>query len=180
MNHMLTRKWIAIAIIWAGVLVLTLMNTQTIGQIRYLLTSAEILEKDAAFLRSKFDIITRDFRQHAALSKPIDSLQIELLSLENHLQSLAQKENLIDFDMVSDLAAQKGNRISLEINIVGDFKDILFWLIAIEKSMTYLRITDIHMAKKIDSEAYAYSVNLDFRFKLASTAEPLAQVQMRP
>ena len=69
MNHTLTRKWIAITIIWAGVLILTFMNTQTIGQIRQLLTSAEILEKDEAFLRSKFDIITQDFRQHAALSR---------------------------------------------------------------------------------------------------------------
>jgi len=179
MNHTLTRKWIAITIIWAGVLILTLMNTQTIGQIRQLLTSAEILEKDEAFLRSKFDIITQDFRQHAALSKPIDSLQIELLSLENHLQSLAQKENLTDFDMVSDVSIQHGNRIPLEINLVGDFKDLLFWLIAVEKELTYLRITDILMAKKIDSEAYAYSVKLDFRFKLAPAVEPLTHGQIR-
>jgi hypothetical protein len=115
--------------------------------------------------------MTQDFIQYAALSKPIDSLQIELLSVENQLQSLAQKENLKDFDMVSDVAAQKGNRISLEINLVGDFKDILFWLIAVEKGMTYLRITDIHMAKKLDAEAYAYSVKFDFRFKLASASD---------
>jgi hypothetical protein len=171
MNHMLTRKWIAIAIIWAGILIITLMNTQTIGQIRHVLTSAEILEKDEAFLRSKFDIIAQDLRQYAALSKPIDSLQIELLSLENQLRSLAQKENLIDFDMVSDITAQQDNRISLEINLVGDFKDILFWLTAVDKGMTYLRITDIHMAKKLDAEAYAYSVKLDFRFKLAAASD---------
>ena len=81
--------------------------------------------------------------------------------------------------MVSDVTAQNGNRIPLEINLVGDFKDILFWLIAVEKDMTYLRITDILMAKKIDSEAYAYSVKLDFRFKQASDAEPSTHGQIR-
>ena len=175
MNHMLTRKWIAVAIIWAGILIITYMNTQAIGQIRHLLTSAETLEKDEAFLRANFDKITRDLELHATLNKPIDSLQIELLSLENRLKSLAEKENLIDFDMDSDAAAQQANRIPIEIYVVGDFKDIIFWLLTLEKDMTYLRITGIQMAKKMDSEAHAYSVELDFRFEISTTAAQLTQ-----
>jgi len=175
MNHMLTRKWIAVAIIWAGILIITYMNTQAIGQIRHHLTSAEILEKDEAFLRANFDKITRDLELHAALNKPIDSLQIELLSLENRLESLAEKENLTDFDMDSDVAAQQANRIPIEIYIVGDFKDIIFWLLTLEKDMTYLRITGIQMAKKMGSEAHAYSVELDFRFEISTTAAQLTQ-----
>lgn len=175
MTHTLTHKWIAVAIIWTGVLIITFMNTQVIGQIRHHLTSAETLEKDEAFLRANFDKITRDLELHAALNKPIDSLQIELLSIENRLKSLAEKEKLIDFDMDSDATAQQANRIPIEIFIVGDFKDIIFWLLTIEKDMTYLRITGIQMAKKMDSEAYAYSVELDFRFEISTTAGQLTQ-----
>lgn len=175
MNHMLTRKWIAVAVIWAGVLIISYMNTRAIGQIRHHLTSAETLEKDEVFLRTNFDKITQDFERHAALNKPIDSLQIELLSLENRLKALAEKENLTNFDMESDTTARQASRIPFEIYIVGDFKDILFWLLSIEKEMTYLRITGIQMAKKLDSEVHAYTVELDFRFEISTTAVHLTQ-----
>ena len=175
MTHTLTRKWIAVAIIWAGVLIITFMNTQVIGQIRHHLTSVETLEKDEAFLRANFDKITRDLELHAALNKPIDSLQIELISIENRLKSLAEKEHLTEFDMDSDATAQQTNRVPIEIFIVGDFKDIIFWLLTVEKDMTYLRITGIQMAKRMDSEAYGYSVELDFWFEISTTAAQLTQ-----
>ncbi|MDX2447110.1 MAG: hypothetical protein QNK29_07935, partial [Desulfobacterales bacterium] len=89
MKNRLTRNWIAVGIIWGGALVMTYFNLQTIQQIRAKQEAIEFMQMDDTFLKNNFEKVTQMLKRRASLYKSIDSIQIELLSIENRIKSLA-------------------------------------------------------------------------------------------
>ena len=83
MKNRLTRNWIAVGILWAGALIMTYLNLQMIQQIEAKQESNEFMRRDDTFLKNNFDKVTQVLKQRASLHKSIDSIQIELLSIEN-------------------------------------------------------------------------------------------------
>jgi Tfp pilus assembly protein PilN len=166
MKNRLTRNWIAVSIIWAGALIMTYLNLQTIQQIKAKQESIEFMHKDDAFLKSNFEKITQVLKQRASLHKPIDSIQIELLSLENRLKKLAQKQGLSEFLMASDQKVMQGDRIPLELHVTGTYRDLIFWLQTLETDASFLMVTGVKMAETKDREGYRFQVGIDFRFNI--------------
>ena len=166
MKNQLTRNWIAVGVIWAGALTMTYLNVQTIQQIKTKQASIESMFMDDAFLKKNFNKITQVLKQRASLHKPIDSKQIELLSLENRLKSLAQKQNLKEFRLSSDQTTQQENKISLELQVTGTYPDLIFWLQALETDMSYLVANSVKMSEKKEGQGFRFIVGIEFRFNI--------------
>ena len=166
MKNRLTRNWIAVGVIWAGALTLTYLNVQTIQQIKTKQASIESMFMDDAFLKKNFNKITQVLKQRASLHKPIDSMQIELLSLENRLKSLAQKQGLFEFRLSSDQNRLLGDRISLELQVTGTYRDLIFWLQTLETDTPFLVVTGVNMIENKEGEGYRFQVGIEFRFSI--------------
>jgi len=167
MKNRLTRNWIAVGIIWGGALVLTYVNLQTIQQIRAKQEAVDFIQMDDAFLKNNFEKVTQVLKQRASLHKPIDSTQIELLSIENRLRSLAQKKGLSEIRLTKDQMAIQGDRIPLEVYVTGTYRDLVFWIQAMETDAPFLVVTGVIMAENRDGEGYRFQVGIDFRFTIA-------------
>ena len=166
MKNRLTRNWIAVGVIWAGALTMTYLNVQTIQQIKTKQASIESMFMDDAFLKKNFNKITQVLKQRASLHKPIDSMQIELLSLENRLKSLAQKQGLFEFRLSSDQNRLLGDRISLELQVTGTYRDLIFWLQTLETDTPFLVVTGVNMIENKEGEGYRFQVDIEFRFSI--------------
>lgn len=166
MKNRLTRNWIAVGVIWAGALILTYMNLQMIQQIKTKQVSIESMFMDDAFLKKNFNKITQVLKQRASLHKPIDSIQIELLSVENRLKSLAQKQSLKEFRLSSDQTTQLRDRISLELQVTGTYRDLIFWLQTLETDMSYLVANSVKMSENKEGQGFRFIVGIEFRFNI--------------
>ncbi len=166
MKNRLNRTWISVGIIWVGALVMTYMNLHTIQQIRAKQEAIEFMHMDDAFLKNNFEKITQVLQQRASLHKPIDSMQIELLTLENSLKTLVLKQGLSEFRLASDQSTMHGDRIFLEIYVTGSYRDLVFWLQTMETDAPYLMVTSVNMSENRDGEGFRFQVGIDFRYTL--------------
>jgi len=171
-KNKLTRNWIAVGIIWIGVLVLTYLNSQTIQQIKSNQANIESMRMDSVFLKNNFEKITRVLTQRASLHKTIDSLPIELLSLDNMLKSRANKQGLSKFRMEPDPTTRRADQVSLKIQVTGTYRQMALWLRALENEVPYLIVTRVRMLEDSDTKGYAFRLNMDFRYNLALQDEP--------
>jgi hypothetical protein len=167
MKNQLTRKWIAVGIVWAGALIMTYLNLKMIQQIEVKQESIEFMRRDDTFLKNNFEKVTQVLKQRASLHKSIDSLQIELLSIENRIRSLAQNKGLSEIRLASDQAAIQWDRIPLDLYVTGTYRDLVFWLQTLESDAPFLVVTRVKMAEKRDEEGYNFQVGIDFRFTIA-------------
>jgi hypothetical protein len=167
MKNRLTRNWISVGIIWAGVLFMTYLNLQMIQQIRAEQESIEFMQMDDAFLKNNFEKVTQVLKRRASLHKPIDSIQIELLSIENRLRSLAEKKGLSEIRLNRNQTTFQGDRIPLDMFATGTYRDLVFWLQALETDAPFLVVTGVKLAENRDGEGYRFQVGIDFRFTIA-------------
>jgi len=166
MKNRLTRNWIAVGVIWAGALTMTYLNIQTIQQIKTKQVSIESMFMDDAFLKRNFNKITRVLKQRASLHKPIDSMQIELLSLETRLRALAKKQNLTEFGLSNELTTLQGDKISLKLQANGAYRDLIIWLQTLETDMPFLVVTGVNMIENKEGEGYLFHIGIEFRFSI--------------
>lgn len=171
MKNRLTRKWIAVGVLWAGALTMTYLNLQMIRQIEAKQESIEFMQMDDVFLKNNFEKVTQVLKRRAALHKSIDSIQIELLSIENRIKSLAQGKGLSEIRLASDQAAIQGDRIPLDLYATGNYRDLVFWLQALESDAPFLVVTSVKMAEKRDEEGYRFQVGIDFRFTITESED---------
>jgi len=123
---------------------------------------------DEVFLKNNFDKITRVLTQRVSMHKTIDSLQIELISLKDNLKTRTQKQGLSESYMESDPNSMRGDRISMELQITGTYRNLIFWLQAIENEIPYILVNRVRMAEVKDGDSYRFHVKSDFRFNLSS------------
>jgi len=168
MKNRLARTWIAIGIIWAGSLVLTYINSQTIQQIKSHQAFTESIRMDEAFLKQNFEKITQVINQRTAMHKPIDSLQIELLSLKNILQARADDQGLSGFQMERDPTTLLGDRVVLNLQVNGSYRKLIYWLQGLENEIPYLVVKQVRMLENKDVKGYAFFIKMDFRFSQTS------------
>jgi len=145
---------------------MTYLNLQTIQQIKTKQASLESMFMDDTFLKKNFNKITQVLTQRASMHKPIDSLQIELLSLENRLRVLTQKQGLSEFNLSSDKNRLRGDRIFLELQVTGTYGDLIFWLQTLETDTPFLVVTGVNMVENKFGEGYRFLVGIDFRFNI--------------
>jgi len=169
-QNKLTRNWIAVGIIWIGTLVLTHLNSQTIQQIKTEQTNMESMRMDSVFLKNNFEKITRVLAQRTALNKTIDSLQIELVALENMLRMRAQEQGLSSFNMEGEPAQRQLDRVSLKISVNGTYRQMTIWLKTLEKEVPYLVVTQVGMQIDEQAKEHGFNLEIDFRYKLVSEA----------
>ena len=167
-KNRITRKWIAVVVIWGGALVLTYLNSQTIQQIKTKQTIVESMHMDSAFLKNNFEKITHVLNQRTALYKKIDSLQIELVALENMLRKRAQEQGLSNLNMEGEPTRTQSDQVSVKISVNGTYRQMTLWLKMLESEVPYLVVARVEMQTDQEVKKHIFRIAFDFRYKLDS------------
>jgi len=56
----------------------------------------------------------------------------------------------------------------MELQITGTYRNLIFWLQAIENEIPYILVNRVRMAEVKDGDSYRFHVKSDFRFNLSS------------
>ena len=145
---------------------MTYLNLQMIQQIKAKQEAIEFTQMDDVFLKNNFEKVTQVLKRRASLHKSVDSIQIELLSIENRLRLLAQKKGLSGIHLDRKQTAVQGDRIPLELSVTGTYRDLVFWLQALEIDAPFLLVTGVKMAENRGGDGYRFQIEIDFRFTI--------------
>lgn len=167
-KNKITRKWIAVVVIWGGALVLTYLNSQTIQQIKINQAAMESRRMDSIFLKNNFEKITRVLNRRTALHKSIDSLQIELVALENMLRLRAKEQRLSNFHITGEPTSKAMDQVSIKFNATGTYRQMTLWLKMLESEVPYLVVTQVEMQTDQAVKEHIFRIAFDFRYKLGS------------
>ena len=126
------------------------------------------------FLKNNFEKISRILNRRSALHKSIDSLQIELVALENMLKIRAKETGLSNFQMIGEPISKGIDQVSLRFNANGTYREMVLWLKNIESDVPYLVVNRVDMQTDADAQERAFSLNIYFRYKLAAGDEEAA------
>jgi hypothetical protein len=173
-KNKITRNWIAFGVIWIGALVLTHFNSQAVEQIKTNRAALESMRMDSIFLRNNFEKISRVFNRRTALHKSIDSLQIELVALENMLRLRAKERGLSNFQIIGEPISKGIDQVSIKFNATGTYREMALWLQNIENEVPYLVVNQVDMQTDAGPKERAFSLYIDFRYKLTSEDEDAA------
>ena len=167
-KNRITRNWIAVGVIWIGALVLTHFNSQAVEHIKTNRAALESLRMDSVFLKNNFEKISSVLNRRTALHKSIDSLQIELVALENMQRLRAKEHGLSNFHIIGEPTDKAINQVSLKFNATGTYRQMAMWLKMLENEVPYLVVNQVGMQKDAGAIERVFSLNIDFRYKLAS------------
>ncbi len=170
-KNRITRNWIAVGVIWIGVLVLTHFNSQAVEQIKTNRAAMESMRMDGIFLKNNFKKISRVLNRRTALHKSIDSLQIELVALENMLRLRAKEQGLSNFQIIGEPINSGIDQVSLKFNATGKYREMALWLETLENEVSYLIVNQVDMQTDAGTKERAFSLSIEFRYKLASEDE---------
>jgi hypothetical protein len=162
----LTIRWIAIGIIWSVVLFLTVWNMNKIDRIVAETEKEEVFRMDDIFWNYNSGNISKVLRQRDALTLPIDSVKLGLLSIENNLTALISKYhfNELQFESLPEQTDAVG--IPITLSFEGSFEGILPWLNALENDLPYLPVRHLKITADPFSKQSKFQVWLNFRYKI--------------
>jgi len=167
-KNRITRHWIAVGVIWIGVFVLTHFNSQAVQQIKTNRAALESMRMDTVFLKNNFDKISRVLTQRTAMHKSIDSLQIELVALENMLRVRAKEQGMSNLSTEGEPSSKGMDLVSLKFGVSGTYRQMTLWLRQLENEVPYLVVTQVSMLTAEGAKEHVFSIQFDFRYKLTS------------
>lgn len=131
MNALLRNRWLWVAAVWAGALLVSLWNHQTIDAILSMQAQNQALRREVMFQQQNARKLDRIHEEHAKLFFPAESAQLGMLAVKSMLSELASKLEL-SLDQFSLSPPQKGTEtVLLNLSFSGSLERIVRFLTAL-------------------------------------------------
>ncbi len=167
MKSNLRKTWIAVGIIWAGVLLLTCWNTSVSSQIRETKKRKETFMKDNQFWMRNADIIARVLRADDAAYHQPASLQIGLLQIRDHLRELAAHHHLKNVRMErNQINTSDQGEVPVDIFLAGSLEHAMLWLNTMEKEYKYLSVIRFAVTSDGRPEQSQFHFSINYRYRI--------------
>ncbi len=173
----LKRRWILAGLAWTGALLLVLVNSGLINQIMHARAKTYSLQKDAEFLKSHAEGISKVMEDRTGLRHPIETLSLGLLTLEGDLRSLAAAHNLIEVRIESTQDEDPGDRVPVKVSFEGELRKIMEWLEAASKNRPYLIVSGIELEANTPEARAKCNILLHYRYIVSSPEENTEDAQ---
>ncbi len=161
----LTLRWIIIAAIWSGTLMLTYWNAYKISLIANQIAKEEVFKMDDIFWSYNSGNISQILTKKDSLILPVESIRLGLLTVENKLTRLAKKYNFNEILIENAPEQTGGHGIPIKIQFEGPFKGIFPWLSTLEKVFPYLPVKHVKITADPVSKSAIFQIWLHLRYK---------------
>jgi len=136
----LGKKWLAVAVIWGVVSILSGWNTYLVNHVQTRRQALGILQMDQRFLQANHSGILELRRQRARLTHAAQSVGLGLLVIENDLRQLSLDFGLEQMQMEADDNSQEPGPVPVSMLAIGPIPGLVEWLAAVEDDHPYLVI----------------------------------------
>ena len=167
MNERLKNKWIAVCLIWGGVILMSVYNFYKIDQIKADIFENQILKMDRMFLKTQAEKIDRIFDEEARLYQKIESVGIGILVVENQLRKMAESYDLADMRLEARSENNGGDNLPLKLFVSGTLPDMVALLMQIKKEAPYLTANQIEWSNDIGNSKIQFHLRLSYRYIIA-------------
>jgi hypothetical protein len=165
----LTVRWIVIAVIWTGSLMLTYWNINKISLISNEIEKEEAFKMDDIFWNYNSGNISQILTKRDSLILPVESKRLGLLTVESKLIRLAKKYGFNEIQ-IENYPEQTGDLgIPIKIYFEGPFKSILPWLSTMENYFPYLPAKHIKITANPVSKRAIFQTWLYLRYKFSDS-----------
>ncbi len=163
----LTIRWIVIAVIWAGSLMITYWNINKISLISNEIEKEEVFKMDDIFWNYNSGNIFQILTKRDSLILPVESIKLGLLTVQNKLTRLAEKYDFNEIQIENNPEQTGGPGIPIKIHFEGPFKGILPWLSTMENDFPYLPVKHIKITADPVSKRAIFQIWLYLRYKFS-------------
>ena len=168
MKDSLTNKWIIAGSVWLAAFILTYGNITKINDIILARQQEEIYQMDELFWKHNSNNISGILKDKVRLFHPTESLKLDLISVEDQVQHLAEKYGFVDFSVVEN---PKHNEESISVNISyrGSLKGTIQWLDKLKKDFPFMPVQKIVITTSPPEKLVKFQIYLVYRYKIVSS-----------
>lgn len=160
------NRWIVIALLWSAALGLFLYNLQTAATYQKYRQEIAAIKALRSFLTEQQREVDASPREVATFYQEVESVDLGLLFLEEHLAGLAHSTQLDGFELMAGKEATAGgNSRTITVKVVGALRNAITLVNSIERNHPYLLIQGIN-ATADAAEELTYSLTLNYFFKI--------------
>ncbi len=165
----LTIRWIIIAVIWTGSLMLTYWNVNKISRISIEIEKEEVFKMDDLFWNYNSGNISQILTKRDSLILPVESIRLGLLTVRNKLTRMTTKYDFNEIQIENNPEQTGGPGIPIKIQFEGPFKSILPWLNALKIDFPYLVAKHVKITADPVSEQAIFQIWLYLRYKFSDS-----------
>ena len=166
MSDRVKKKWLAVGLIWLGVVLTTFYNFAEVDRINALRLQKEILGMDARFVTANKDPIEAVTREKALLTHSVDSPGMGLMTLENKIDLISKDcgfSNVVVEDKIEDTESQDAD-ISLYLS--GSLTDLVRLLMKLQSEMPYTSLKHLEFDMGTSAGTPQFQLIMKYRYAL--------------
>ena len=170
MNDKVNRIWIAVTLIWIGVLSLTYWNVNTMDKIKKRGEKMELSRMENQFLKYNSENISRVLNKRASFFQTVESLKFGFLSVENQQKELAANHKLGDVKIEGHLDNASQGSMPIILSVKGTYETTLPILAHLQEKFPYLPVTSVRITPHRPQNQIQFQIWMNYRHSI-STAE---------
>ncbi|MDY6972213.1 MAG: hypothetical protein SV775_07770 [Thermodesulfobacteriota bacterium] len=165
MKGEIRKRWGAISVIWAGVILLTWSNVNSIEKIIRAKENAGLLRTEEKFLADNSKDVSEVLKKRESLRESVVGLKFGLLALESRLRDLAEKHGLtgLNFDCHAGRAGEESKRVNISFR--GSLREAVDWLGTIRCDYKYIQVARVKIVVGSPGEDGKFQVSLNYRYR---------------
>ncbi|MGA6926906.1 MAG: hypothetical protein WBY88_14555 [Desulfosarcina sp.] len=164
------KRWLTVAVIWSGVLLLTGWNMGLIARVQAGRRSLESVRMDQGYLKANAASVERFLAERSRLTHPVKSFGLGFMVVENGLKRLSRDCGLHQMRVAADQDLQGTGPVPINVFASGPLPSMVAWLAAVEDAFPYLEIERMDITREDRSRSGQVQAIFSYRYSLVEMA----------
>ena len=169
MRTRISKRWLAVVVIWVAALAVNYWNVSEMNRIRKAREQKVFLTMDQQFLRAHSEEIARSLKKREAFFRSAEALNLGLLTVENELGAVAARYDLTKVEVKGDLNQADGSSIPMVMSCEGPLKKVVECLETLRKDCAYAPVTRVKIEIAGQGAPAKCEVALNYRYRIVNS-----------
>jgi hypothetical protein len=169
MTSTIKYAWLIVAVIWAGAVYLTSLNSHSVRDILSNRSKIEILRLDKEFWQRNSNNIAKVLDRQKSLYHETESPKLGQVELNDKIRQLTDAAGLQDFLLEMDAKQQPQESVPVHIAFKGRMKAGLDFLGAIGTQFSFLSINKVSILPDKAANEVKFDIVVNYRYKIVSS-----------
>jgi hypothetical protein len=168
MNSTAKYVWLIIAVIWAGAVYLTSLNSQVVQDILSNRSKIEILRLDKEFWQRNSSNIAKVLYRQKSLYHEVESPKLGQVALNDKIRQLIDASGLQNLSLEMDAKQHSQDSVPVYIAFRGRMKAGLDFLGRIRNQFSFLSIQKVSILPDKAGDEVKFDIVVNYRYKIVS------------
>jgi hypothetical protein len=169
MKSTIKYAWLIVAVIWAGAVYLTSLNSHAVQDILSNRSKIEILRLDKEFWQRNSKNIAKVLDRQKSLHQETESPKLGQVALNDKIRQLIDASGLHDLSLEVDAKQQSQDSVPVHIAFKGRMKAGLDFLGTIGIQFSFLSIKEVSILPDKEGNEVKFDIVVNYRYKIVSS-----------